>query len=143
MTLIIKTLRPIRQEVSKVPFNDVLISDSYKAIDWCWKQLINNIYSHSFESRNSDSTVGLLLLYHHITQTVFHLLKTPLRQNQALDNLTVAEVHFQGATKCNWLASLLICTLTFSYKCKHSMILHSSRILTQRIICQYTCFLYS
>lgn len=33
MTLIIKTLRPIRQEVSKVPFNDVLISDSYKAID--------------------------------------------------------------------------------------------------------------
>lgn len=59
-------------------------------------EVVNNIYSHSSESRNTDSTVGLPLLYHPIMQILLHVLKIPLRQNQALDNLTVAEVYFQG-----------------------------------------------
>lgn len=44
-----------------------------------------------------------------------------------------------GCCECRGLASLLTCTSTVSYKCKHSMILHSSRIPTDRIASPYTC----
>lgn len=42
---------------------------------------------------NTSSTKGLLLTYHHVKQTSFHIENTS-KANQQLNNLTVAEVYF-------------------------------------------------